>query len=74
MLRARRLRLILRDDDFRLQPAEHDSADRRVDRGVAIAQSSGLIYALFDAEYQSPDYDYGLARLAIDHIFDANFE
>jgi len=46
----------------------------RIDRGVAIAQSSGLIYALFDVEYQSPDYDFGLARMAIDHIFDDDFE
>jgi len=29
---------------------------------------------VFDAGYQSPDYDFGLARLAIDHIFDSDFE
>jgi len=46
----------------------------RIDRGVAIAQSAGNIYGLFDAEYQNPDYDFGLARLAIDHIFDSGFE
>jgi hypothetical protein len=47
----------------------------RIDRGVAIAQDGGgRIYALFDAEYQIPDFDFGLARLTVDLIFAGDFE
>jgi len=50
-------------------------ASGRVDRGIALAQDSGgRIYAAFDAEYQDPDYDFGLARLAVDEIFADGFE
>lgn len=47
----------------------------RADVGVALAlRSDGGFYALFDAEYDSPDYDLGLARLTSNQIFASGFE
>lgn len=47
----------------------------RVDLGVALAvRSDGGLYALFDAEYESPDYDLGLARLTSSQLFANGFE
>ena len=47
----------------------------RVDRGIVLAQDGGgRIYALFDAEFQDPDYDFALARLTVDEIFPDGFE
>ena len=53
----------------------HAQPGQAFEHGVALAQDAGgRIYALFDTEFQDPDYDFAIARLAVDEIFANGFE
>ena len=47
----------------------------RADKGVAMAlRADGGVYAAFDAEFDDPDFDFGLARLSGTVLFEDGFE